>query len=79
MAGTTRRQAGEPSERVSNMIEPRTPDSVKVIRVIEVKAIRGTGTDENPGRIVVQLWSLDGKLLAEADSEHPKWQSNHGQ
>ncbi|MCK4727172.1 MAG: hypothetical protein KAT29_15270 [Anaerolineales bacterium] len=52
------------------MIEPRTPDSVKLITVIEVKAIRGIGTDYDPGRIVVQLWSLDGKLLAEDDSEN---------
>ena len=51
------------------MVEPRTPDSVKLIRVIEVKAIRGTGIDSDPVRIVLQIWSLDGKLIAENDPE----------
>ncbi len=45
----------------------RTPNSVNLIRVIEVKAARGAGSEEDPVRIVTQLWSLDGRLLAEDD------------
>jgi hypothetical protein len=52
----------------------RTPDSVKVIQVIEVKASRGAGSDDDAVRIVTQLWSFEGKLLAEND---PNELANH--
>lgn len=35
--------------------------------MIETKALRGEGTNENKSRIVTQYWSLDGELLAEND------------
>ena len=47
----------------------RTPDEVKLVQVIEVKCARGAGTEEDVVRIVIQYWSVDGKLLAENDSE----------
>ncbi len=47
---------------------PRTPDSVKLIRVIETKTLRGAGTMDDPARIVTQYWSLDGELLADDDT-----------
>jgi hypothetical protein len=56
------------------MATPRTPDSVKVIEVIEVKAIRGAGTDDDAVRVVTQWYSFDGKLLAEDD---PNEFANH--
>lgn len=46
---------------------PRGTDSARVIQVIETKALRGQGTNENKNRIVTQYWSLDGELLAEND------------
>jgi hypothetical protein len=46
--------------------EPETPRQVKMMEVIEVRAIRGNGIDV-PVRIVVQYWSKEGKLLAEKD------------
>ncbi len=49
-------------------IEMKTPESVKLIPVIETKCTRGAGTSANPIRLVTQYWSLDGKLLAENDS-----------
>ena len=49
------------------MSRAQTPVSVKVIRVVEVKAARGVGTDSDPVRVVTQLWSFDGYLLAEDD------------
>ena len=52
-------------------VTPRTPDSVKVIQVIETKTLRGIGTDNDPARIVTQLWSFDGELLAESDAIEP--------
>lgn len=45
----------------------QTPRGVKVVRVIEVRAIRGEGTEKDPVREVVQFWSFDGMLLAEKD------------
>ena len=48
-------------------VRPRTPDSVKVIKVVEVRAARGAGADSDPVRIVVQIWSFEGDLLAEFD------------
>lgn len=48
-------------------VRPRGTDSAKVVQVIETKALKGLGTEEDPARIVVQYWSFDGKLLAEND------------
>ena len=52
------------------MLKARGTDSAKVIQVIETTALRGSGTNEDPSRIVIQYWSLEGKLLAENDLEH---------
>lgn len=46
---------------------PRGTDSARVIQVIETRAMRGKGTDEDPCRIVRQYWDFDGKILAEHD------------
>jgi len=56
------------------MAKARTPDSVKIIEVVEVKAARGAGTDDDAVRIVTQWYSFDGKLLAEDD---PNKDANH--
>ena len=48
-------------------MELRTPESAKVISVIETKSTRGDGTSASPVRTVYQYWSLDGVLLAEKD------------
>lgn len=45
----------------------RGTDSARVISIIETKALRGTGTEENPCRIVKQYWDFEGNLLAEND------------
>lgn len=47
--------------------ERGVPDNVKVIQVIEVVSIRGSGTQDDPVRKMTQYWSLDGKLLAVRD------------
>lgn len=49
------------------MARPRGTDSAKIIKVVETKALRGEGTEEDPCRIVTQYWSFTGKLLAEKD------------
>lgn len=36
-------------------------------QVIEVQAVRGEGTNDDPCRVILQYWSLDGELLAEND------------
>ncbi len=46
---------------------PRGIDSARVISIIETKALRGTGTEGNPCRIVKQYWDFEGNLLAEND------------
>lgn len=43
---------------------PRGTDSAKIITVIETRALEGIGTRQDPVRVVVQYWSLKGKLLA---------------
>lgn len=45
------------------------PNSVKVIKVIEVKAKRGLGIEKDPVREITQYWDMDGNLLAESDSD----------
>lgn len=41
--------------------------SAKVIRIIQVVTNKGKGTETDPNRVVVEFWSLDGKLLAISD------------
>lgn len=43
---------------------PRGTDSARVIQVIETRALDGRGTDDDPCKVLVQYWSLDGELLA---------------
>lgn len=58
------------------------PDSVKVIRVVEVKAKRGMGIEGDPVREITQYWDMDGNFLAERDddltllAEQIEWESN---
>lgn len=46
---------------------PRGTDSAKVIQVIETTALRGSGADDDPVRVVKQFWSFAGELIAEDD------------
>jgi hypothetical protein len=46
--------------------------SVELIEVLEASVKIGTGTDEDPIRILVQYWTLDGRLLAEHDPLNDK-------
>lgn len=39
----------------------------RVRQVIEMWALRGTGTEQDPMRRVLQLFDLDGNFLAERD------------
>lgn len=41
----------------------------KVIQVIETRATRGSGMENDPVREVIQYWHLDGKLLTEIDDQ----------
>jgi hypothetical protein len=43
------------------------PNSVRIISVIEVKAKRGLGIEEDPVREITQYWDLEGNLLTEID------------
>mgnify|MGYP001036109087 CR=1 FL=1 len=48
----------------------RTQSSVRsaqVISVIQTKSVEGTGTEDDPNRIVTQYWDADGTLLAVND------------
>ena len=48
-------------------VKARTPESVEVIEVVRVEALRGAGVEGDVARIVTQYWSKDGRLLAERD------------
>ncbi len=52
---------------MSGILYPRGVDSARVIQVIETKSARGSGTAEQPARIVTEYWSMSGKKLAEND------------
>lgn len=52
------------------MKRPDGVKEVKVIQVIETKALRGLGTEKDPARVVTQYWDFDGNFLAEMDLEH---------
>ena len=54
-------------ENNKNTVRPRGTDSARVIQVIETKSIRGTGSEIDICREVIQYWDLEGKLLAEDD------------
>lgn len=41
----------------------------KVVSVIEIKVLRGNGTDDDPYRIAKLYYSLDGKFIAESDAQ----------
>lgn len=41
---------------------------MQVIEVVQVKYLRGSGSEKDPVREVIQYWDLSGKLLAERDS-----------
>lgn len=45
-------------------------ENAKVIRVIEIREVRGVGTTNNPVRVATSYWSLDGKKLAERDCDY---------
>lgn len=49
-------------------IQMKTPQLVELVEVIHVEAARGSGTENDPVRIVHQYWSKEGKLLAEQDA-----------
>jgi len=44
-----------------------TPRSLRVVQVIEVVAVRGYGIKADPIREVTQVYSMEGRLLAEQD------------
>lgn len=53
--------------RYHKFVRPRGVDSAKVIQVIETRALRGVGTEEDMCREIIQYWDFDGNLLAEKD------------
>lgn len=45
-------------------------ESAKVVQVIEIREVRGSGATNDPVRVATSYWSLDGKKLAERDPVH---------
>ena len=43
---------------------PNPVTIAKVIRVIEIREVRGDGTHDDPVRVATSYWSMDGKQLA---------------
>lgn len=48
-------------------VKLRGCDGAKLEQVIVTRALKGSGTENDPFREVVQYWSIDGKLLFEND------------
>ena len=48
-------------------LEHRPPETVNVVKFIEIIALRGDGTEENPVRKVVQYYNLNGIVIFECD------------
>ncbi len=48
-------------------ITARGCDSAKIETVIVTRALKGSGTENDPVREVVQYWSLEGELLFEKE------------
>lgn len=48
-------------------VRPRGTDGARVMQVIETRALRGIGAEEDMCREVIQYWDFDGNLLAEND------------
>ena len=55
------------TERREHMGRARGTDSARVVQVIETKALRGAGTEEDMCRVVTQYCDFEGNLLAESD------------
>lgn len=55
------------AQEKENTARPRGTDSARTRIVIETTALCGTGTEEDPSRIVSQYWDFNGNLLAEYD------------
>ncbi len=46
---------------------PNPVTIAKVIRVIEIREVRGDGTHDDPVCVATSYWSMDGKQLAVYD------------
>lgn len=54
------------------MTQTSAPPGATLIHVIRTELeVRGSGTRDDPHRRVIQFWSTDGELLAEADPRAP--------
>ena len=48
-------------------VRPRGTDGARVIQVVETRALRGLGVEDDLLREVVQYWDFEGNFLAEND------------
>lgn len=48
-------------------LEHRPPDSVEIVKLIKIRALRGNGSEDNPVRRVELYYSLEGQFLFETD------------
>ena len=48
-------------------VEHRPPDSVEIVKLIKIKAVRGNGSHNNPVRGVELYYTLNGEFLFEID------------
>lgn len=55
---------------MERQIEKEPPTLVEVATVIHVRTSRGDGSENNPVKGIVQFWTLDGELIAEAESNN---------
>lgn len=50
-------------------IRAKGTDSAKVIQVIRTVALKGSGSEDDPCRLVAQYWTLSGRPICEEEVE----------
>ena len=54
-----------------NPVNQRGREEARVMAVIVTQTLRGNGTEEDKFRSVREVWTLDGKKIAEFDPANP--------
>ena len=49
------------------MAARRGSKSARILKVIAVETVIGSGVETDPNRVITELWSLDGELIAVMD------------
>lgn len=71
------KMSGEKRNSLMSLLIQTPASHAELVEVIYVISSRGSGTDLDPVRHVLQYWSKDGRLLAEYDTLSPDTQQQN--